>query len=94
MWNYTITTHSRQKNLLVRVRINHTQTTNLEDYFEKMNEMKEKLESMLPGSFKAKYSSGISGLMIQLTAKTSGDAQRIHYQMDNYIKSAIITLKK
>jgi hypothetical protein len=93
MWKYSVTTHSRQNNLTIRTRINYTQSNNLEEYFATLNEMKEKLESMLPGTFKAKYNVGISGLMIQSTVKTSGEAHRIAYQMENYIKSAIIQLK-
>lgn len=93
MWNYTISTHAKPSGLTIRSRITLTLTNSLDEYYKHLNEMRAKLEQMLPGSFKAKYSVGISGLMVQTYAKTSGDAHRIAYQMENYIKSAIIALK-
>lgn len=93
MWAHDLTIHSKKPNFLVKARITYTTAITLDEFYTKLNEMRIKLEKTIPGTYKAKFTVGIDGLIIMLTAKNMGESHRVIYMMEDFIKSAIITIK-
>lgn len=91
MWDYNVSQFTKKPNHIIKVKITYTMVANLDEYFKRLNEMRGKLEKMIPGSFRPKYNVGMEGLTVQVSAKNAATANRMAYQMEDFIKSAIIS---
>lgn len=93
MWSFEINTHSKKPNYIIRAKITFSGSTNLEEFYNKLGELRVKLEKTIPGSFKPKYTVGMDGLNLLITSKNIRENHRIMYQLEDFIKSAIIAVK-